>query len=58
MHESTRSLERLYPPTALDHWVVAEPEGVAASQVPEKLVCCLWFESRWRPERLENRGWP
>ncbi|WP_179131507.1 DUF2851 family protein [Candidatus Entotheonella palauensis] len=33
---------------------MAEPEVVLASNIPEKLVCCLWFESRWRPERLET----
>ncbi len=39
---------------APDEAGVAEPEVGAATSVPEKLVCCLWFEPRWRPERLET----
>ncbi len=40
------SLEYLYPPIALDAFGVAEPKGDVASRIPEKLVCCMWFESR------------
>ena len=42
------------PITALDHVGVAEPEVLATSGIPEKLICCLWFEPRWRPQRLET----
>ncbi len=56
MSMSVRPLEHLYsnPIIALDDFGVAEPEVLAASGIPEKLVCCMWFEPRWRPERLET----
>lgn len=53
MSMSARSLERLYT-MAPDAFGVAEPEILSAADIPEKLVCCLWFEPRWRPERLET----
>ena len=47
-------LASLYPIPALDAFGVAEPEVLSATDVPEKLVCCLWFEPHWRPQRLET----
>lgn len=47
-------LAYLDPAMSLDDFGVAEPEVLSASDIPEKLVCCIWFESRWRPERLET----
>jgi len=54
MSRSEFPLAHLYPTTAWDEFSVAEPEVLSASDLPEKLVCCIWFESRWRPERLET----
>ncbi len=53
----TRSpLESLYRDEVMvmDDAIVAEPAALDASDIPEKLVSCIWFESRWRPERLET----
>ena len=54
MSASSLSLAHLYPLPALDAFGVAEPDIVSAADTPEKLVCCLWFEPRWRPEPLET----
>lgn len=40
--------------TAMGRGMVAEPEDLRASDIPEKLVSCIWFEPRWRPEPLET----
>jgi hypothetical protein len=54
MSMSAFPLAYLYPSTVLDAVGVAEPEVSSVADIPEKLVCCLWFEPRWRPERLET----
>ncbi len=54
MSMSICPLEHLYPAIAPDDFSIAEPEVLLASGIPEKLVCCVWFEPRWRPERLET----
>jgi len=40
-----------YPNTSARAWV-AEPPATWRRAVPEKLVRCLWFDTRWRPEIL------
>ncbi len=54
----TSPLEHLYCDRddimVLHDATVAEPEDLRASNIPEKLVSCIWFEPRWRPERLET----
>ena len=45
------------PPYALYH-VPTDPAGVAEApapvprDIPEKLLCCLWFDATWRPSQL------
>lgn len=49
-------LEHLYRDdgAASDEAIVAEPKALQAAGIPEKLVSCIWFEPRWRPEPLET----
>lgn len=45
------SLLTLYSPFFSDTWV-ADPPEVWQRHIPEKLVRCLWFDARWRPQTL------
>lgn len=51
------ALDNLYPAAWASGWV-AEAGEPFVQDIPEKLVSCLWFDPRWRPDRfatLEGR---
>ncbi len=53
---TTLRLEHLYRDDVMveGETMVAEPEALQVADISEKLVSCIWFEPRWRPELLET----
>ncbi len=45
------ALQHLYPLLPDGDWVAEAPQPFP-SDIPEKLVSCLWFDPRWRPSEL------